>query len=242
MRRWIAITLLLFPVTALAACESTQEKSAKLEAAGEESAVEGKVELKKANRDLEVTGEYLLTDQYGSAVVLEIRNKAAKGHVSVPIQVNVKDVKGKSVYRNDEEGYEDGLLNLQMIGPKETTWWVNDQVLTTGKPAKFDYEIGPPGKAYPSKVPEVEVSKPRLENDPTSGIFVTGTVVNKSAIEQVEMLLYAVAVKNGAVVAAGRGLIPKLKTDGKKTPYNIFFIGNPKGAKIEVFATPDTFG
>lgn len=240
--RWLAAIPLLGVALLLVACETTQEKSARLEAQGVDLRAEKKVELKRTNRDLEVTGQYLLTDQYGSAVVLRIRNTSSKGQVSVPIQVDVRDAKGKSVYRNDQEGYEDGLLNLQMIGPNETTWWVNDQVLATGRPASFKYEIGTPAGVYPDKVPEVEVSKPRIEIDPTSGIFATGTAVNKSAIDQEEMLLYAVAVKNGKVVAAGRGQIPNLRADGKKLTYNIFFIGDPKGAKVEVFATPDTFG
>jgi hypothetical protein len=239
--RSISLFVLGLAVVAFASgCETTQEKSAKLEVTGQEAATEGKIELKRTNRDLEVVDEQLLTDQYGSAVVLKVRNRSDKGQVSVPVQIDVKDRKGKSVFRNDQEGLEDGLLNLQIIGPGETTWWVNDQVLATGKPAKFDYELGPPAGKYPGKVPEIVVSKPKLENDPTSGIFVTGTVVNKSAIEQESLLLYAVAVKSGRVVAAGRGGIPKLKANGKKTPYNIFFIGNPKSAKLEVFATPTT--
>jgi hypothetical protein len=183
----------------------------------------------------------VLTDQYGSAVVLKVRNKSGQGQIDVPIQIDVKDAKGKSVYRNDQEGLEDGLINLQIVEPSQTTWWVNDQVLASGKPAKVEAQVGESEVRYPAKVPEIEVSKPTIEVDPTSGVNVSGTAVNKSAIEQVDMLLYAVAVKGGKVVAAGRGLIPKLKTDGKKAPYNIFFIGDPKGAQIEVFATPNTF-
>lgn len=228
-------------VLAVTACETTSEKSARLEAQGKRLAVEGKIDLRKSNQDLEVTGDYLLTDDYGSAVVLKVRNTSSKGQIDVPIQVDVKDAKGKSVYRNEEEGLEDGLLNLQIIAPNEETWWVNDQVLATGKPAKFDYEVGVSEKPYPARIPEIEVSSPKIEVDPTSGVNVTGTVVNKSSIEQDDLLLYAVATKGGRVVAAGRGLVPKLKTDGKKEPYNIFFIGDPKGAQIEVFATPTTF-
>lgn len=222
-------------------CKTTMEKSAELEAQGEKLAVEGKIELKKTNRDLQVTDDFLLNDQYGSAVVLRVKNKSTIGQVDVPIQVDVKDAKGKSVYRNDTEGLEDGLIHLQIIGPKEETWWVNDQVLATGEPVSFDYEVGVPDGPYPAKIPEIEVSNPKLEVDPTSGLKVGGTVVNKSSIEQDDLLLYAVATKGGKVVAAGRGLIPKLKTDGKKVAYNIFFIGDPKGAEVEVFATPTTF-
>lgn len=239
--RWVLGLIGVAAALLVTACETTMEKSARLEAEGEKLAVEGKIELEKTNQDLEVTGDYLLTDDYGSAVVLRVKNRSTRGQIDVPIQVDVKDAKGKSVYRNEEEGLEDGLIHLQIIGPKEETWWVNDQVLATGKPARFSYKVGVPEKAYPGSVPEIEVSKPEIDVDPTSGVNVTGTVVNKSSIEQVDLLLYAVATKGSKVVAAGRGLIPKLKTDGKGEAYNIFFIGDPKGAKIEVFATPTTF-
>ncbi len=240
MRRQVAL-LLVFVAPVLAACETTQEKSARLEAQGTELAKEGKIELSRTNQSIEILDRYVLTDQYGSAVVLKVRNKSGQGQIDVPIQIDVKDAKGKSVYRNDQEGLEDGLINLQIVEPSQTTWWVNDQVLASGKPAKVEAQVGESEVRYPAKVPEIEVSKPTIEVDPTSGVNVSGTAVNKSAIEQVDMLLYAVAVKGGKVVAAGRGLIPKLKTDGKKAPYNIFFIGDPKGAQIEVFATPNTF-
>ena len=53
-------------------------------------------------------------------------------------------------------------------------------------------------------------------------------------------MLYAIATKNGKVVAAGRGLIPKLKVGGKPETYHIFFIGKPTGADVTVIAPPVT--
>ncbi len=124
---------------------------------------------------------------------------------------------------------------------QEETWWVNDQVLITQKAKSADVTIGKSEESFPRDIPEIEVSEPTLEVDPVSGINVTGEVVNKSQVEQIDLLIYAVATKGGKVVAAGRGLIPKLKTDGKPEFYNVYFIGDPRGADIEVFAPPSTF-
>ena len=77
-----------------------------------------------------------------------------------------------------------------------------------------------------------------LVNDPTSGLEATGTASNKSEIEQVDLVLYAIARKNGKIVAAGRGQIANLKTSGKPASYHIFFIGNPTGADVTVVAPP----
>lgn len=238
------LTAGLVPLLALVAvgCESTQSKSARLEAGGAEMAKVDKVTVGAANKAIELLDKVLLSDEYGTAVVLRVRNESGQGQADVPIALNVKDAKGKSVYRNNVEGIEAGLLGIGLIAPGETMFWVNDQVLPSGEPASVAAKVGTAEGKYPAKIPELVVTKPTLENDPVSGKFVSGTVTNKSSVEQIELLLTAVATKGGKVVAAGRGVIPKLKTDGKPESYRIYFIGDPTGAQIEVIAPPTTFG
>ena len=52
------------------------------------------------------------------------------------------------------------------------------------------------------------------------------------------LLLYAVAREGDRVVAAGRGAIEQLKAEPKPLPYNIYFIGDPRGADVTVTAFP----
>jgi hypothetical protein len=238
----------LYPVIVLSVaaviasgCETTQEKSAKLEGEGAELAQTEKVSIGATNRDLEITDKFMITDEYGTVVVARVKNSGAAGQIDVPIQIDVRNAKGKSVYRNDIEGLEEGLVNIQVVEPRAEAWWVNDQVLATGKPASVEIEIGTSKERYPARLPEIEVSEPKILNDPVSGVFATGKVTNRSSIEQTDLLIYAVATKGGKVVAAGRGLIPKLKADGKAETYNIYFIGDPQGADIEVLANPQNF-
>ena len=80
---------------------------------------------------------------------------------------------------------------------------------------------------------------PHLENDPTSGISAVGRVTNRSSILQRKLVLYCVARRGARIVAAGRGGIDRLKP-GKSARYTIFFIGNPKGARLTVAAPPTT--
>lgn len=237
----------LLPAFALSAvllgagCESTQEKSAKLESEGAQLAKLEKVDIGATNRDIEVLDKFLLTDQYGSAIVLRLKNDSPQGQIDVPIGVDVRNAKGKSIYKNDLEGLEEGLQKLQIIEPNGETYWVNDQVLVTEKPKSVEVEVGRSDVRWPSSIPEIEMTSPQLVVDPVDGIEVDGKVFNRSNIEQTDLLLYAVATKGNEVVAAGRGLIPKLKVDDKGEQYNIFFIGDPRGADIQVFATPNTF-
>jgi len=224
----------------LAGCETTQEKSAKLEAQGAEIAKVEKIKIGAANQSIDVTGTTLLTDQYGSAVVLGLKNSSPTPQVDVPIGLVVKNAKGKEIYKNDTEGLQDGLIQIPIIEGSSDGWYVNDQVLVTEKPTSADVTIGKSEAQSPAKIPEIEVTPPVLASD-TSGPNVTGEVTNKSDVEQIDLLLFAVATRGGKVVAAGRGLIPKLKTDGKPEFYRIYFIGDPKNADIEVVAMPSTF-
>ena len=54
-------------------------------------------------------------------------------------------------------------------------------------------------------------------------------------------MIFAVGTKGGRIVAAGRGQIRRVKP-GKRARYQIFFIGNPKGASLALSAPPTTLG
>ena len=92
-------------------------------------------------------------------------------------------------------------------------------------------------KSVRSDIPEVTVTRPRLEQDPVSGVAAVGFVANRSKVEQRKLVIFAVARKGGRVVAAGRAQINRVKPR-KRTRYTIFFIGNPRGARISLEAPP----
>jgi len=239
MRR--ILVLLAAGTLLLAGCESTQSKSEKLEGEGADLVKQEKLDIGAENNKVDVVQKAVLTDQYGTAVVVEMKNNSQQGLSDAPIQIDVKDPKGKTVFKNDDAGTDTSLLQVPVIEPGEEVYWVHDQVLPVGgKPASVDVTVGE-AKPLPADLPELQVSPPKLNEDPVSGIEVTGNVINKSDVEQTNLTLFAVARKGGKIVAAGRGVIPKLKTDGTPASYHIFFIGNPTGADITVIAPPVNF-
>lgn len=225
----------------LAGCESTQSKSEKLEAEGADLVKKEKLDIGAENTKVDVVEKAVLTDQYGSAVVVVLKNNSQQGLADAPIQIDVKNAKGKTVFKNDEAGTDTSLLQVPVIKPGQEVYWVHDQVLPIGgKPASVGVTVGE-AKPLPADLPEIEVTPPKLNKDPVSGIEVTGDAINKSDVEQTNITLFAVARKGGKIVAAGRGVIPKLKADGTPASYHIFFIGNPTGADITVIAPPVNF-
>ena len=56
---------------------------------------------------------------------------------------------------------------------------------------------------------------------------------------QKRLTIFCVARKGAKVVAAGRGILDVLPPAGAKpTRFTVFFIGNPKGAKLSFSAPP----
>ncbi len=219
-------------------CESTQDKSAKIAAELGPVAKEKGLRITKRSKDVKVVSTTLLTESEASAVVVRVHNDSDEDLVEVPIGIDVLDAKGRSVYRNDIPGIEPALAAVPFVAAGEDAYWVNDQILATGKPASVKATVGAGGTPYTGEQPEIAVSEPKVEGDPFSGVLAGGNVVNESGEDQGRLLLYAIASKQGKIVAAGRGAIEKLKAEPKPLPYNVYLVGDPKGAHVEVVELP----
>jgi hypothetical protein len=237
--RWPAISLALAAVAGLTltACESSQDKSREIRARAVAAAPKPLV-IPKPNKDIKVVDTTLLHDQNGDAIVVELKNESKQTLVSVPILVDIRDAKGKTIYKNDTAGLDFALNHVAVLQPGETFFWVNDQLTGQGQTAKVT--VGQPdAKPAAGPLPELAVSPPKAGND-FSGAKVSGTVTDKSEVDQSHLILFAVARQGGRIVAAGRGQIKALKVEAKPASYVIYFIGNPVGADVEIQAPPTT--
>jgi hypothetical protein len=236
-----AIVVLAFAaaLTGLTACQSTQDRSAELEEEGATTLLAASgLKIEKESTEVKVTSADLLTDAYGSAVVIGLHNSSGRNLMNVPILVNVLDANGKSVYSNDIPGIEPALASVPYIPAGGDIEWVNDQVLAARRPSSVKVRVGADSDSYDGSLPDIEVTPPQLEGDPVSGIEATGKVVNRSDEEQDRLLLYVIARKGGKVVAAGRGAIERLKATTKPRRYDVFFIGDPSGADLDLTQFP----
>jgi hypothetical protein len=219
-------------------CESTQDKSAKIAAELGPVAQEEGLRISKRSEDVRVASTTLLSDENGTAVVVELHNESSRNLANVPLLIDVLDAKGKSVYRNDIPGIEPALAAVPFIPAKGEVIWVHDQVLVAGKPVSVKATVGAGGDELSGEPPTVTVSEPKLESDRFTGVAAGGEVVNESGEDVERLLLYAVARKGGKIVAAGRGAIEPLKGKPKPVPYNVYFIGDPGGAEVTMSEFP----
>lgn len=235
MTRWRIIVLasVVLAGVSLTACQSSQDKAKIIQARAEASRPKPLV-IPHPSKDVKVMDTTLLHDNNGDAVVVELKNESKRTLVSVPILVDITDAKGNTVYNNDTAGLDFALNHIAVLKPGETFDWVNDQV-EQGKRVKVT--VGEPEAKAPPSLPELDVSTPRFRSS-SLGAQVVGDVTNNSKLEQHKLVLFAVARQGGRVVAAGRGLIKKLKVGAKPSPYVIFFIGDPGGADVTIQAPP----
>jgi hypothetical protein len=223
--------VLALAALALAGCESSQAKSARLAKLAKGGKKETGVVVKHANPDVEVVGKRLVRDRYGAAAVVQLRSKRTQA--DLPIALAVAD------YRNDLPGLEHSLTHVPLVPAGETALWVDDQVKASGAAgvgAGVGVKVGTSTARVPGRLPKLVATGLVLEPDP-SGAFTRGRLRNDSAVEQRNVMVYAVAQRGGKVVAAGRAGIERLKAHGSAT-FKVFWIGDPKGAKVQVFAPP----
>jgi hypothetical protein len=225
--------------TSLSACESTQDTSARLAKRAKGLANQQGLKIARDNPSVRVRTTAVLRDANGIAAVVELQN-TGPAQAALPVAIAVDDAKGKPIFRNDAAGLDPSLVQMPLLRKGERAWWVNNQVTAAGVPAKVAARVGQARAQAPADTPVIEISKVHVGRD-ADGVFAEGIVANRSKIAQKRLTIYCVARRGGRVVAAGRAIIDRLAPapTPKPTKFTVFFIGNPKGARLE-FAAPPT--
>jgi hypothetical protein len=229
---------LLVAALALSACQTTQELSAQRAKDAKKLVNQKGLTVSRENPAIAIGVTSVIQDKNGIAAVVELRNTGKVAQAGLPVSIAVTDAAGKPVYRNDVAGLEDSLVSMPLLAKGEDAFWVNNQIIATGKPAKVQARVGAAKGKVPAQLPSFAISKVALQSDGGS-VFAKGSIVNRSKVAQKRLTIFCVARKGAKVVAAGRGILDVLPPAGAKpTQFTVFFIGNPKGAKLSFSAPP----
>ncbi len=232
---------------ALGGCETTAQKSAKLEAAAKRAgtahgvlATNAGLRISHPSTVAKVLATAVVHSSEGTAVVVQLRNTSASALRDVPIEVTVRDARGAAIYSNTAPGLGRALISVSSIPAHGELTWVDDQIQTTGAPASVEAVVGQ-SPATPVTPPRLEVRGTHLSEEGGASGAASGTLVNHSPIAQREVVVYAVARRGGRIVAAGRAVLPEAPA-GASTPFQLFFIGDPAAARVQADASATTFG
>ena len=240
-----ALPLLLVLPIALGGClgvETTQEKSArKARNAKTRLAHQKGLTIGSLNRDIKVEQSTVLQDPNGIAAVVRLKNDGG-AQANVPVAITIQDRKGTKLFANDAPGLEPALVSMPALQKGEEAFWVNNQIIATGKAAKVQVKVGD-AKARPSGgLPKITTSAVTLGHD-QDGAFAHGIVRNESDVIQKRLTIFCVAVAGSRVEAAGRAVIDRLlpvKQSSKPTKFTVYFIGTPKRGDLRCAAPPTT--
>ncbi len=228
----------------LAGCESTQEKSATLEKVAKREAAESahrksltqrSLSISRPSRIVTVGATAILHSSEGTAAVVTLHNTSATALRDVPIEIAVKDASGATLYTNATPGLAAALVSVPLLGAHATATWVDDQVQVSTTPTSVSAKVGE-GERVTGAIPHIAVNGAHLAEGAAEG-----RVVNNSPVGQRELVVYAVARRGPAIVAAGRAIVPQAEA-GATEDFQAFLIGDATGAQLEVSAPPSTLG
>lgn len=221
--------------------ETSQEESARLAKEAKDVIKDQKgLAIGKVNPDVKVESSTVLQDANGVAAVVRLRNTGTT-QVKLPVAIAVLDGKGTKLYSNDIPGLDPSLVSLPVLKRGEEAYWVNNQILVSGRAAKMQAKVGATRAGAPSgALPRITTSGLKLGRD-TDGVYAKGVVENESSVLQRRLVVTCVARSGARVMAAGRAVIDKLAPAAdapKPTHFTVFFIGDPRGAQLHCSAPP----
>ena len=243
------LAALVLAALALSACETNQERSAKLEktakqreraAVARRTLAERVLTITRQSTKVRVTATAVLSSSEGAAAVVSLHNVSNTSLRDIPIQIHVLDSHGAPIYTNDTPGLAPALVSAPLLPAHATLTWVDDQVQASGTPSSVSVKVGE-GTPATGATPSLVVEGARQYEDQTSGPAAEGSIVNHSAVTQQELVVYAIARRAGKILAAGRAILPTVPA-GASTRFQIFFIGDPRGGSLEVNAPATTLG
>jgi hypothetical protein len=233
----------------LPGCVSTQRKNERAKLAATRLLESRRAQpVVRPSRDVRVTGVQVIRGRPLSAVVVELRNEAARPRTDVPLAVGVRRPGGERVVLNGRGGLAWFQSHLPAIAAGGHATWV----FTTRRPI-------PAGRAFASAgepsggVRSSAGSLPALTAAVLSGSGVERAaagraaarrlhvaVVNRSDVPQRDVAVYALVRAGRRYRAAGRAEVAQLPAHGRAT-VSIPLAGSPSGAAASVHAIPSIF-
>jgi hypothetical protein len=224
----------------LSACESTQEKSARLERQAKHVALGQRgLQIAKASTVVKVLSATVVRDSEGAAVAVTVRNDSGRALRELPLAVTVRGTSGQVLYENNAAGLESALVSIPSLAAHGTLTWVDDQVPANGEPTTATAEVGEARKPA-GPPPAIAISGLHPVEDPNNGAGAGGTVSNRSGVAQTNLPVFVIALRGGRVVAAARAVLPSLGPHSSLR-FQAFLVGSPHGGTLQASAPPSSF-
>jgi hypothetical protein len=232
----VAVALLL------SGCVTTQQVAARARLVDARiRASQEPLRLTRRNPDVVVTNLSLVRGSAGTAVAVLLRDTSARSFTDLPIAVGVITRAGRKLYLNRAANIDYFDSHVVSLAPHRLVTWV---FTSPGRLAATDRpfaEVGVSQLAQPpaGALPQIEVTLQRTASRPGERTLRL-SVANRSGIPQYQLPVYALGLRGGQDVSAGRATVAHLGTDGTAT-LNLTLLGRVRGATVSFSALPTIF-
>jgi len=197
-------------------------------------------EVTQANPSVIVGAPVVIGYPTGAVIVVAVRNDSARRLTDLPISVGFRTGSGRTTYVNRSTSLDYFESHIATIGPDASTDWV----LTIGGriPRGRPFATVGGSQLHPSlgrSLPSVAVSL-RATRALAGTVILKLSVVNRSAIPQYDLPVYAIGLRNGREVAAGRAIVAHLGTRGTTTS-GLALLGSSRYDSLRLIASPTIF-
>lgn len=221
------------------ACQSTESESAKIGREAGAAEVASSLKLGGANRRVHASDVTLLSGGGRKAVAVKLSSSDSHALREVPLLVTVTGAGGKVVYSNST-GAEALLTHVTLLRPHASVWWVDDEVLATAATTAATVRVGT-GRRSDAAASSTALSA-KATNVAAAGSgsgTVSGVLTNHTGKTQSSVPVFAVAMRSGKVVAAGRAVVPTVPARASEpTTFEVPLVGDATGATVTLTALP----
>lgn len=236
----IAVALCPVLVLGFAACETTQDKAARLAVSSDRKSDRRPIEIHRVDRQVKVVRASLVRGSGGAAVAVTLRNAGSTPVNDLPILVGVRTATGGDQPLNGDGHVPYFQAHAPAIAPGQETTWVftTEDDLASAQSAYA--KVGTPSPTPVTTASRVPALSAHADSPAAGKDTVEATVSNDTGLPQYDVAVYAWADKGGHLVAAGQAQIPDLN-EGDTSTVKVALVGDPKGADVHVAAPPTIF-
>lgn len=235
----LALLATAVAIPTVAGCESTFD-AAQRKAAENAEAVKAEALDVEVNADVEAEILAVIPSQDGitAAVVIELAMTDPKASLLwAPVEVIVTDAAGTEVGTNNEPGADPLLTHIASLPAGGTALYVNDQILVSGEPANATVTVGGAATSTAEPLAPLPITQAEIFEDDLLGTAWRATVENTSGVIQEQVIVQAIVIRDGKVVAAGTAILEAL-APGAIGEVQGMFAGDPAGGELTVTAPP----
>jgi hypothetical protein len=237
----VGLATLPVPVL-LSGCVTTQQVAARARLVDARiRASQSPLRLNHQNPDVRVTRLSLVHGPTGTALAAQLRNTSTRSLTDLPILVGVSTAAGRKLYLNGSANI-DYLDNHVVVMPAHSlVTWVYTGGRRLPSTVRPFAEVGVTQLSEPAArtLPRVAVNRARSASSSFARTL-TLSVSNLSGIPQYGVPVYAVAVRSGRWLAAGRAVVAHLGTHGAAT-VRLTLLGSAPTASLRLSVLPTIF-